>query len=75
MAYVYSFDLDNFELGKFIATRYAANAAVSGDWVCVARDDSHALELAKRAAIEEWHSPETRDSDDFTVEFVSARPA
>jgi len=31
---IYSFDLKDFEGGKFIATRYPDNVAVSGDWVC-----------------------------------------
>lgn len=69
--YVYSFDLSNFEAGEFTATRYPENVAVSGDFVCVASNDAQALELAHGAAEAEWCAPETRDHDDFTVEFVS----
>lgn len=71
MSHVYSFDLSDFEAGEFTATRFPPNAAVSGDWVCVARDDAHALELARKAASEEWSAPDTREHDDFTVEFVA----
>lgn len=69
--HVYSFDLGDFEQGSFTATRFPANTAVSGDWVCVARDDAHALELARRASADEWHAPTSRDHDDFTVDFVA----
>lgn len=69
---LYSFDLSNFEAGKFTATRYPERCAVSGDWVCVADSDARALELAHTAAHEEWAAPDTREVDDFTVDFSDA---
>lgn len=70
--FVYSFDLSNFEDGKFTATRHPGNRAVGGDWVCQATSDEEALTLAQEAAIEEWASPDGRRPQDFTVEFVAA---
>lgn len=69
---IYSFDLSNYEAGEFTATRYPDNAAVSGDWVCIARDDKHALQLARKASSDEWSAPDTRKHDSFTVTFVDA---
>jgi hypothetical protein len=66
---IYSFDLGDFESGKFVATRYPDNCAVSGDWVCGADSDEEALALAKVAAYEEWCAPDGREWDAFEVEF------
>ena len=70
--YLYSFDLSDFEAGKFVATKFAANTAVSGDWVCYADSDQQAVTLAMVAAYGDWVAPETRCWDDFVVEFVDA---
>lgn len=67
---LYSFDLSNFERGRFTATRYPDNCAVSGDWVVRAESDEHALRLARLASCEEWAAPDTREHDDFDVIFV-----
>jgi len=69
---VYSFDLGDFETGAFVATRYAGNVAVSGDWVCRASSDEEALRLVRCAADEEWCAPDTREAQRFTVEFRDA---
>lgn len=70
---IYSFDLSDYEDGKFTATRYPDNCAVGGDWVCGAIDDKEAFRLAQEAAFDEWAAPETRDWSDFTVEFVDSQ--
>ncbi len=70
--YLYSFDLSDFEAGKFVATKFAANTAVSGDWVCYADSDEQAMQLAMVAAYGEWLNPSGRNWDDFVVEFVDA---
>jgi hypothetical protein len=69
-AYSYVFDLSDFERGRFRATRseHLGERSRSG-WVCVARDDQQALELARQAALVEWAQPESRRPDDFSVEF------
>ena len=69
---VYSFDLGDFEGGRFRATRYPGNVAVSGDWVCRASSDEEALRLVRRAADEEWCAPDTRGAQNFVVEFRDA---
>lgn len=69
---LYSFDLSNFEDGRFTATRYPTTCAVGGDWVCVASSDAEALALARSASETEWAEPDTRRHDDFEVEFVDA---
>ncbi len=69
---IYSFDLGNYEDGHFTATRYPANCAVGGDWVCVASSDLEAYALALKAAREEWLAPDTRDYNAFKVEFVDS---
>ena len=70
--FVYSFDLSGFERGAFTAVRYSLKCAVSGDWVTAASSDAEALELARKAAVEEWTAPETREPTDFTVSFEVA---
>lgn len=70
---IYSFDLSDFEGGKFTAKRYGDNVAVGGDWVCCADSDEEALELAHVAAEEEWGAPKSRNYDDFEVVFVDSR--
>jgi len=70
--FLYSFDLSDFEDGHFLATRYPANCAVSGDWVCLASSNEDALKRAKKAAYEEWCAPDNRECSDFEVEFVDA---
>lgn len=70
--HLYSFDLSNFEDGKFTATRHPHNRAVGGDWVCFARTDAEAEAKAQDAALEEWCSPKTREPQDFTVDFQDA---
>lgn len=70
---IYSFDLTNYEEGRFTATRFPNGSAVSGDWVCSAPDDAAALDLARKAAFKEWNAPESRDPQAFAVEFVGAR--
>jgi hypothetical protein len=68
---IYRFDLREFEGGRFIATRVAQLAKrPPHTWVCLARDDEHALVLAKQAALVEWPQPTTRLPEDFTVDFV-----
>lgn len=69
---IYSFDLSNFESGRFTATRYPASCAVSGDWICSAQSDDEALERALAAAAEEWLEPQARHWSEFTVEFVDS---
>jgi len=68
---LYSFNLSNFEDGNFTATRYPANCAASGDWVCLAESDEDAVAQALQAASEEWAAPESRHYADFDVEFRS----
>jgi hypothetical protein len=71
--WVYVFALHDFELGRFTATRYGHHALhPRQDWICTARDDDHALELARRAAFVEWAQPSTRRPQDFSVKFVDA---
>ncbi len=70
---MYSFDLTQFESGHLTATRLPRGVAPTrGGWLCLARDDQHALELAHRAAFTEWARPAKRRPDDFLVRFVSA---
>lgn len=69
---LYSFDLSNFEAGKFTATRYPRNSAVGGDWVCRAKSDASALRQARRAARYEWAAPDHRGVNAFTVDFVDS---
>jgi hypothetical protein len=71
--YTYVFEFGDFERGNFTATRHASPAALpKGTWVCVARGDEQALELAQRAALFEWARPQQRQPQDFTVRFVNA---
>jgi hypothetical protein len=70
---IYSFNLSDYESGDFTATRFPDDSAVSGDWVCYAKSDRQALARAKRAALEEWAAPETREPQDFRVSFTGAR--
>ena len=69
---IYSFDLRDFEGGKFVATRYPDGAAVGGDWVCRAKSDRFALLKAQKAARLEWNTPDERDPTDFDVDFVDS---
>lgn len=69
---IYSFDLSDYEAGKFTATRYSDRTAVSGDWVCRASSDAEAVAKAKRAAEQDWAAPDTRHHLDFAVDFVDA---
>lgn len=66
---IYSFDLSNFEGGVFVATRFPDSGGVGGDWVCRAKSDRDALAMVKRAAYDQWAAPETRQWDDYTVDF------
>jgi hypothetical protein len=71
--WVYVFNLGEFESGRFTAMRYAHHSLhPRQDWICTARDDDHALELARRAAFVEWAQPSTRRPQDFSVRFVDA---
>lgn len=70
MNYLYSFDLSRWEKGCFYAYRHPANRAVSGDWVCLAKNDAEAFQKAKKAAYHEWYMPETRHHLSFEVEFI-----
>jgi hypothetical protein len=73
VTYSYVFDLADFERGAFTATRYAyLSAHPRAAWVCVARNDTHALALAIEAARSEWAAPLTRPREQFTVRFVHA---
>lgn len=73
LVYTYVFELDDFEQGRFIATRYAhLSARPRGAWVCVARNDDQALALAREAALSEWAPPTTRRPDEFSVRFLEA---
>jgi hypothetical protein len=70
VTYSYVFDLSEFEAGRFVATRSEHRGERPGNgWVCVARDDQQALELARQAARLEWAEPASRRPEDFTVEF------
>lgn len=72
VTYCYVFDLSNFEAGLFVATRSEHLGERPGQaWVCVARDEAQALELARQAARLEWAQPTSRRPEDFTVEFRS----
>jgi hypothetical protein len=72
VTYAYVFDLTHFEEGTFVATRFPYLTVSPGaGWLCLARDDAHALELARRAALVEWAPPAARRPDDFSVKFVS----
>lgn len=74
-AYVYVFDLRNFEQGRFTAHRSEAlSTRPRGSWACVSRDDDRALRLARSAATNEWPRPFTRDVLTFTVRFVDTAP-
>lgn len=68
----YRFEFDDFELGRFTATRFSQLPleGPEGDWMCVAITDTQALELARRAAVELWPSATTRGPLDFMVKFV-----
>jgi hypothetical protein len=75
VTYSYVFDLSEFEAGRFIATRSEHLGERPGQgWVCVARDDQQALELARQAARVEWAQPASRHPEDFTVEFRRGQP-
>lgn len=71
--YYYAFEFLDFEAGRLAAVRLSDEQAapLRRDWGCVARDDRHALELATRAAAEEWPTPATRGRFDFIVSFAS----
>lgn len=74
-SYTYAFDIEDFESGRFIATRYGHCAfRPRGAWVCVARSDEHALQLAHQAALFEWATPRTRNAEEFTVRFLDGPP-
>jgi hypothetical protein len=74
VTYSYVFDLSEFEAGRFVATRSEHLGERPGQgWVCVARDDQQALELARQAARLEWAQPLSRRPEDFTVEFRTTR--
>ncbi len=76
VAYTYVFNLSDFERGRFRATRFThLSLRPRGAWSCQARDDQHALELARRAALVEWAQPETRRPEDFSVQFIGWRPS
>lgn len=70
--YYYRFELADFEQGRFTATRFprVLFQHPEGDWVCVASNDTEALELAGRAAVQEWPSTTARGPLDFIVKFV-----
>lgn len=73
--YYYRFDLDDFEQGRFTATRFSQLLFAhpgGGGWVCVASNDTQALQLARRAAVEEWPPSTSRGPLDFIVSFVDA---
>lgn len=75
VTYSYVFDLSEFEAGRFVATRSEHLGERPGrPWVCVARDDQQALELARQAALFEWAQPLSRRREEFTVEFRSPPP-
>lgn len=59
--FLYSMEFDDFEAGEIIATRHYPRLAVSGDWVCYARNDAEAMSKASIAALTEWAAPENRD--------------
>jgi hypothetical protein len=68
---VYLFDLRQFELGVFTATRCRhLSVRPHGEWACIARDHEQALQLAQRAALDEWARPATRNPESFTVRFA-----
>jgi hypothetical protein len=70
VTYSYVFDLSDFEAGRFTATRSEQLGERPGRaWVCVARDDQQALELARQAALLEWAKPSSRRPEDFSVQF------
>jgi hypothetical protein len=72
VTYAYVFDLTHFEEGRFVATRFPyLTVRPRAGWLCLARDDAHALELARRAALVEWAAPAARRPEDFSVQFVS----
>lgn len=74
--YFYVIEFGDFEDGLFTATRFPKihPQHPPGAWVCGARDDTHALELAKRAATKEWPTPTTRKPLEFVVRFVDPLP-
>jgi hypothetical protein len=75
VTYSYVFDLSEFEAGRFVATRSEHRGERPGKgWMCVARDDQQALELARQAARLEWAEPASRHPEDFTVEFDTTGP-
>lgn len=74
-AKLYSFDLSDYEAGRFVATRYPATCAVSGDWVVLADSDEAAVLAAHEAAESKWAAPDTRWHHDFTVEFCDCHGA
>jgi hypothetical protein len=68
---IYRFDLRDLERGHFTALRLAQlGTRPPHTWVCLARDDEHALTLAKHAALVEWPQPTTRLPEEFSVDFV-----
>lgn len=72
-AFIYAFDLSDFERGWLTAQRSERLAArPSGAWVCVARDDERASRLARQAAMGEWRLPTTRQPLAFSVRYVDA---
>lgn len=76
--YYYRFEFGDFELGHFSATRLSHlmfARPLDGDWVCSAVDDQQALELARRAALDEWPKPGKRGQLDFVVNFKFPPPA
>jgi hypothetical protein len=70
--FFYRFDLRDFDEGCFTAVRFPGTVSdpPPGDWTCRALNDSHALELARRAAVEEWPEPTGRGPLDFIVRFT-----
>ena len=73
--YYYVFEFLDFEGGRIAATRYShlPQRHPRANWVCSARDDRHALQLAKRAAIDQWPAPGERSGLDFVVTFIPAQ--
>jgi len=70
IAFIYTFDLRDFEQGIFAATHGTHLSVRPHDaWVCVARDHGQALKLAQQAAVNEWDRPLTRNPASFTVVF------
>jgi hypothetical protein len=72
--YYYVFEFLDFEGGRITATRYShPSPHPRANWVCSARDDRHALQLAKRAAMDQWPAPAGRSGLDFVVTFIPAQ--